>query len=148
MFLLVSLSKSKCFTRVALASHSCRLCSTRVAFVLHSCRSCITRVSLVSLVPHPCFIRVAPVALVSLVSGTRVVNQTRSLFKISTNFNVCSVISFSSHSIIKIYIYIELSVIKKTFLYLRFTTIDICHQVLCKVEDESERYVQHVVDLL
>ena len=45
----------------SLVWHSCRWCKTRVALVSHSCRSCLTRV-----------------AFVSLVSGTRVVNQTRS----------------------------------------------------------------------
>ena len=48
--------------RVALVSHSYRQCSTGVALVLHSCCQCRTRV-----------------AFVSLVSVTRVVNQTRSL---------------------------------------------------------------------
>ena len=50
MFLPVSLSKSKFFTRVALMS-----------FVQHSCRTCVARVSLVSLVSHSCCIRVARV---------------------------------------------------------------------------------------
>ena len=48
MFLLVSLSKSKFFTRVvrvALVSHSCRSCSSRVALVSHSCRQCRIRVA-------------------------------------------------------------------------------------------------------
>ena len=67
MFSLVSLSKSKFFTSVV-----------RVALVSHSCCLCCTRVSLVSLVLHSCRIRVAHVVLVLLVSGTRVVNQTRS----------------------------------------------------------------------
>ena len=62
----------------SLVSHSCRLCSTRVALVSHSCYSCITRVALVLIVSHSCLIRVDRVALVSFVSGTRVVNQTRS----------------------------------------------------------------------
>ena len=88
MFLLVSLSKSKFFTRVALvsfvqrcvslASHSCRWFSNRVALVLHSCCSCLTLVALVLLVLHLCCIRVLRVTLVLLVSGTRVVNQNRS----------------------------------------------------------------------
>ena len=47
--------------RVALVSQSCCSFSTGVALVSQSCRSCLNRV-----------------ALVSLVSGTRVVNQTRS----------------------------------------------------------------------
>ena len=70
-----------CRTRVVcvgLVLHSCRQCSTCVALVLHSCRSCLTRVAVVLLVLHSCCIRVTRVALVSLVSGTRVANQTRS----------------------------------------------------------------------
>ena len=66
MFLLVSLSKSKFFTRVTL-----------VSFVQHSCRTCV---ALVSLVSHSCCARVVSVTLLSLVSGTRVANQTRSVF--------------------------------------------------------------------
>ena len=50
-------------------SHSCRSCSTRVALVLHSCRQCR--------------IRVARVAHCQLVSGTRIVNQTRSSCSLS-----------------------------------------------------------------
>ena len=53
-----------CRTRVvcvALVSHSCCQCSTHVALALHSCCSCLIGV-----------------AFVSLVSGTRVVNQNRS----------------------------------------------------------------------
>ena len=50
MFLLVSLSKSKFFTRVAL-----------VSFVQHSCRQCSSHVAPVSLVSHSCCIRVARV---------------------------------------------------------------------------------------
>ena len=53
MFLLVSLSKSKFFTRVAL-----------VSFVSHSCRSYSACVALVSLVSHSCRTRVVSVALV------------------------------------------------------------------------------------
>ena len=53
MFLPVSLSKSKFFTRVTLVG-----------------RSCSTRVALVSLVSHLRRTRVASVELVSLVSGT------------------------------------------------------------------------------
>ena len=73
MFLPVSLSKSKIFTGVALVSHSCRLYCTRVALVSHSCLT-----------------RVASVALVSLVSGTRVVNQTRSftIYKTGETFEI------------------------------------------------------------
>ena len=69
------------FTRVvqvAFVLHSCRSCSTRVALVLHPCCSCLTRVTLVLLVSHSCCTRVTHVALVLPVSGTRVVNQTRS----------------------------------------------------------------------
>ena len=57
MFLLVSLSKSKCFTRVALVSfvqHSCRTRVVCVALVSHSCLSCLTRVASVALVLHSC----------------------------------------------------------------------------------------------
>ena len=62
MFLLVSFSKSKFFTRVvhvALVSQLCRSCSTRVALVLQSCRSCLTRVILVSFVSFMSATRVA-----------------------------------------------------------------------------------------
>ena len=59
--------------RVALVSHSCRSCSTRVALVSHSCCSYLT---LVARLLHSCC---TCVAFVSLVSGTRVVNLTRSL---------------------------------------------------------------------
>ena len=62
MFLLVLLSKSKIFTRVALTSfvqvsHSCRSCSTRVALVSHLCYSCLTRITSVAFVlfvSHSC----------------------------------------------------------------------------------------------
>ena len=57
MFLLVSLSKSKFFTRVTLTSfvqHSCLTRVVRVALVLPLCCTCVTRVSLVSLVSHSC----------------------------------------------------------------------------------------------
>ena len=64
--------------RVALVLHLRPQCSTRVALVSHSCHSCLTCVSLVLLVLHSCCISVVHVALVSLVSGTGVVNQTRS----------------------------------------------------------------------
>ena len=53
----------------SLVSYSCRLCSTRVALVSHSCHYCRTRV-----------------AFVSLVSGTCVVNWTRSSKSISWTF--------------------------------------------------------------
>ena len=79
----------------SLVSHPCRSCSTHIALVSH----CVVRVALVShlfgirvarvsLVLHSCCqcrIRVACVALVSLVSGTRVVNQTRSYKKADCN---------------------------------------------------------------
>ena len=58
--------------------HSCRTRVVCVALVLHSCHSYLTRVRLVSLVLHWCHIRVAPVTLLSLLSGTRIVKQTRS----------------------------------------------------------------------
>ena len=60
------LCRSYC-NRVALVwlmSHSCRTLVARVTHVLHSCRTCVTRVALVP--------------LMSLLSGTRVVKQTRS----------------------------------------------------------------------
>ena len=47
IFSLVSLSKSKFFTRVALVSYSCRSCHTRfihVALLLHSCCTRVTRI--------------------------------------------------------------------------------------------------------
>ena len=77
MFLLMSLSKSKFFTRVALVSfvqYSCRTCVVRVG----SCHTCVALVLLVSHSCCQCHTRVAFVSPVSLVSGTRVVNQTRS----------------------------------------------------------------------
>ena len=64
--------------RVALLSPSCHQYNTRVTLVLHLCHTPVTRVSLVWLVLHSCCIPVARVTLVLLVSGTRVVNQTRS----------------------------------------------------------------------
>ena len=54
MFLPVSLSKSKFFTRVALVSfvyHSCCICVALVSLVSHSCR---TRVASVALMLHSC----------------------------------------------------------------------------------------------
>ena len=62
----------------SLVSHSCRSCSNRVtlvSFVEHLCR---TRVTCVSLVLHSCRLCRTHVAFASLVSGARVVNQTRS----------------------------------------------------------------------
>ena len=64
--------------RLAIVLYSYRQCSTRVALTSHLCQSCLTHVALVSLVSHSCCIRVARVALLSLMSGTLVVNQTRS----------------------------------------------------------------------
>ena len=63
--------------------HSCRTRVVRVALVSHPCRSCLTCVTLVLLVPYSCCICVVCVALVSLLSGTRVVNQTISHLLIS-----------------------------------------------------------------
>ena len=65
MFLLVSLSKSKFFTRVALVSfvqYSCRTRVVSVALVSHSCQTCV---ALVSPVSQSCRTRVAFVSLVS-----------------------------------------------------------------------------------
>ena len=67
MFLLVPLSKSKFFT-----------CVTLVSFVQHSCRTRVVSVALVSHLCSSCLTRVTSVTLLLLVSGTRVVNQTRS----------------------------------------------------------------------
>ena len=64
---------NSCRTRVTLVSflqHSCRTSVALVLLVSHSCRT------IVAFVLHLCCIRVA---LVLLVSGTRVVNLTRSL---------------------------------------------------------------------
>ena len=80
----------------SLVSHSCRSCGTRVALVLlvqHSCCTCValvshvclTPVALVLLVSHSGCIRVARFALVSFVSGTRIVNQTRSFRSVILN---------------------------------------------------------------
>ena len=67
MFLLLSLSKSKFFTRVAL-----------VPFVQKLRRTRVVRVALVSHLRRTRVACLTRVALVSLVSGARVVNQTRS----------------------------------------------------------------------
>ena len=78
LFSLMSLSKSKFLTRVAL-----------VSFVQHSCRFCV---ALVSLVSHSCCTRVVCVALlsfVSLVSGTRVIKQTRPMDLWFVIFDYC-----------------------------------------------------------
>ena len=63
----------------SLVSHSYRTRVVSVALVSHLCRTPVAGVSLVLLVSHSCCIHVACVALVSLVSGTRIVNQIRSL---------------------------------------------------------------------
>ena len=76
MFLFVPLSKF--FTRLSLVpfmQHSCRTRIVCVALVSHLCRA---RVARASSVLHLYCIRVVRIALVSLVSGTHVVNQTRS----------------------------------------------------------------------
>ena len=61
----------KCF-------HSCHYQNQNFSLLSHSCNSCSTRFALVSFMSHSCFPCVAPVKLVLLVSGTRVVKQTRS----------------------------------------------------------------------
>ena len=75
MFLPVSLSKLKFFTRVALVSFVQHLCRTCVTLVSHLC---CNRVASVALVSQSRCILVARVALVWFVSGPRVVKQTRS----------------------------------------------------------------------
>ena len=90
MFSLVSLSKSKFPTCVALVSHSCRSRSTRVALLSHSCHTYVARVSLV--LYYSCCTRVACVALVShscRSCGARVYNQFHNIlrhFDVLTNF--------------------------------------------------------------
>ena len=61
---------------VKICFYQCRYQNQNFSLVSHSCRSCNTRVSLVSFVQHSCH---TYVARVSLVSGTHVVNQTRSI---------------------------------------------------------------------
>ena len=81
MFLPRSLSKSKFLTRVELMSllqHSCRTSVTLVSLVSHLCYTCVASVALVLHSSRSCRTRLARVALVSLVSGTHIVNQTRS----------------------------------------------------------------------
>ena len=66
-----------------ICSYQCRYEHQNFSLVSHSCRTRVVRVALVSLFSHSCRqcrTRVARVTLVSLVSGTRVVNQTRSNF--------------------------------------------------------------------
>ena len=68
MFSLVSLSKSKFFTRVTLVSFVQHLCRTRVVhveLVQHLCRSRVNCVTLVSLVSHSYRSRVVLVAFLS-----------------------------------------------------------------------------------
>ena len=69
-------TKSQSFS---LLSRSRRSYSTGVAPVLNSCHSCLTCVALVLFVLHLCFICVTRVALESLVSGTCVAKNTRSI---------------------------------------------------------------------
>ena len=86
MVSVVSLSKSKLFTRVALVSfvqHSCCTRVVRIALLFHSC---CTRVSLMLHLCHSHCTLVVRVALMSLVSGTRDIKQTRSY--------VCSSLSY------------------------------------------------------
>ena len=64
------------FSLVLHSRRSCSTCVTLVSFVQHSCCTCV---ALVLLVSHSWRNRVVSVAFVLLVSGTRVVNQTRSL---------------------------------------------------------------------
>ena len=90
MFSLVSLSKSKCSTHVAIVSfvsQSCHIRFVRVALLPHSCRT----VLLLSYLCHAC---VACVVLVLLVSDTRVVKKTRSNIK---RWHATSLCSSSKH---------------------------------------------------
>ena len=64
----------------SLVSHLCRSCRARVALVSSVQHSCRTRVTRVSVMLHSCCQCRTRVALVWLVSGTCVVNQTRSLY--------------------------------------------------------------------
>ena len=61
IFSLVSLSKLKFLTRVAVVSFVQRGCRICVALMLHSCCLCLTRVALVSFVLHLCRTRVGRV---------------------------------------------------------------------------------------
>ena len=89
----VALVLNSCLTRVAsvaFVSHLCRQCRTRFPHVWHSCCKLDEIFKIVSLLSHSCRqcrTRVAFVSLVSLVSGTRVVDQTRSIFSNSLIFN-------------------------------------------------------------
>ena len=89
MFLLVPLSKFKNF-------HQCRTRVTLVSFVQHSCCTCV------ALVSHACHQCCTRVTLVSLVSGTRVVNQTRSftIYKTGETFEIFHQLNFKSSHLI------------------------------------------------
>ena len=90
MFSLVSLSKSKCSTHVAIVSfvsQPCHIRFVRVALLPHSCRT-------VLLVSYSCHACVACVVLVLLVSDTRVVKKTRSNIK---RWHATSLCSSSKH---------------------------------------------------
>ena len=85
MKLFLSLQSFTCHI-VNICFYQCRYQNQNFSLVSHSCRSCSTRVSLVSHSCRQCRTRVARVALVSLVSGTRVANQTRSNFLCLSDF--------------------------------------------------------------
>ena len=72
---------------VKICFHSYHCQNQNFSLVSHSCRFCGTHVALESLVQHSCCICIA---LVSLVSGTRVVNQTRSFLNMKTLEHVAS----------------------------------------------------------
>ena len=76
MFLFVSLSKFS--TRLSLALFVQHSCCTRIVCVALVSHLCCARIARVSIVSYLCCIRVVHIALVSLVSGTRLVIQTRS----------------------------------------------------------------------
>ena len=74
---------------VKICFYLCCYQNQNFSLVLHSCRWCsarVARVLLVLLVSHSCRIRAALVALMSLVSGPRVVNQTRSIMYYNFSF--------------------------------------------------------------
>ena len=66
--------QNQSFSVVSHLCHSCSTCAGLVSFLQHLCRTCVVLVSVVS---HSYFTLAAYVAFVSLVSGTRVLNQTR-----------------------------------------------------------------------
>ena len=76
MFLFVSLSKF--FTLLSLVLFVQHSCCTRIVCVALVSYLCCARVARVSIASYLCCIRVVRIALVSLVSGTRLVNQSRS----------------------------------------------------------------------